>query len=151
MITPKTDQLEKLLVSFMASMRWRAEVTEYEKTLVIGNLNGFVAHLRANGYAEIFEMAIYAAQKYDGPTMLVEVVKKFDSTEIPRTGCSDCNGRGVTLPHRHPAYIAGYAWAENPTRGGCPYERGTDDFAMWQMGMEDARSIALATEREVTK
>ena len=43
----------------------------------------------------------------------------------------------ITFGPRHPAYIAGYAWAENPTRGGCKYERGTDDYAMWQMAVED--------------
>ena len=53
----------------------------------------------------------------------------------------------ITFGPRHPAYMAGRAWAENPTRGGCPYERGTDDYAMWQMAVADYGIWMRATGR----
>jgi hypothetical protein len=56
------DKLDRLLASFTASMKWSAEATDDEKTLVLGNLNGFVGHLRANGYAEIFDIMAQTPQ-----------------------------------------------------------------------------------------
>ena len=78
-----SDTLEKLYEEFRASMKWSDQSTEIERTLVYGNLNGFVSFLRSKGYAEIYEAATYAAWKYDSPSSLVEIVDKYKAKETP--------------------------------------------------------------------
>lgn len=42
-----------------------------------------------------------------------------------------------TLPHRHPAYIAGAERCEKPTGHGNPYPLGSDDYMMFSLGFAD--------------
>lgn len=42
---PQTE-LEKQLDSFVQNMQWSAEATDYQKTLVLGNLRGFVSFVQ---------------------------------------------------------------------------------------------------------
>ncbi len=43
------DGFDEALDDFRSNLEWR-DATDLEKTLVLGNLNGFVSHLRAMGY-----------------------------------------------------------------------------------------------------